>query len=365
MFRSIYIHVPFCRQKCNYCAFYSEAQSNPTLINAWANTILKHAERNHHHMGVINSIYIGGGTPTMLPPNLLANLLKQLTDNLQLAPDCEISCESNPDSLTPQFLEQLTTAGVNRLSIGVQSFIPQHRKTLGRHASPDHLAETIAYAHNLGLHNINIDLIYAIPGQTLEDWISDLTTACQLNVNHLSAYSLTIEEGTQLAREQTQPIDEDLDIAMWKVIPETLAPFGLQRYEISNYAKPGYRCRHNNEIWHGQTYLGLGPAAASFDGTQRFCQCADLNQWLKDAPPEQDILPSDERAAEILAFGMRTCEGWDLNYFRQLTGFDADLLRGEALRELEAEGLIVRENQHIRCTEQGLLLNNDVLMQLL
>lgn len=365
MFRSIYIHVPFCRQKCNYCAFYSEACADFALFKAWADTIVEHAKRQQSQMGPINSIYIGGGTPTLLPPELLAKVLHDITEMVQLAPDCEISCESNPDSLTPQFLEQLTTAGVNRLSIGVQSFIARHRQTLGRHASPDHLAEAIAHARRLGLRSLNIDLIYAIPGQTLEDWISDLTTACQLNVNHLSAYSLTIEEGTRLAQQQMQSIDEELDIAMWNIIPETLAPFGLQRYEISNYAKPGHHCRHNNEIWHGQTYLGLGPTAASFDGTQRFCQCADLNQWLKDAPPEQDILPSDERAAEILAFGMRTCEGWDLNYFRQLTGFDADLLRGEALRELEAEGLIVRENQHIRCTEQGLLLNNDVLMQLL
>jgi oxygen-independent coproporphyrinogen-3 oxidase len=206
-----------------------------------------------------------------------------------------------------------------------------------------------------------MDFIYAIPGQSLEDWRSDLCRAVAAGVQHISTYELTVEEDARLSGGKLPPVDEELSVAMWEEAAEATSPAGFRRYEVSNLAWPGYECRHNSEIWHGGTYLGVGPAASSFDGDVRRTNRADLEAWLNGAAPEEDRLPPAARAAEILALGLRTTKGWTREEFRSRTGFDYLELRGEVLTELAREGLLeVHGSDAIRPTARGLLFADRV-----
>ncbi len=364
-FQSLYVHVPFCAAKCAYCAFYSEAGLDAAWHQRWLARIEMEIRAHQGACAPLTSIFIGGGTPTLLAPADLQGLFAVIRQNCRLAGDCEISIEANPGSLTSEKIAILAEAGVNRVSIGVQSFSPRWRQILGRRADPAGVPALLGELRTAGIHRHNLDLIYAIPGQRLADWEEDLRRAADLGISHLSAYALTFEEGTRLAGAGAVPVDDDLQVAMWEQTAEILGEQGLRRYEISNYARPGMECRHNLDIWLGGSYLGCGPAAASFDGRQRWSNPADLHQWLAGAPAEIDALSPELRAAEILAFGLRTVAGWDLDDFQAKTGFAALRLRGQAIAELCQQGLVTVENNRLHCTHQGFLFNDLVLRELL
>jgi oxygen-independent coproporphyrinogen-3 oxidase len=193
---------------------------------------------------------------------------------------------------------------------------------LGRAGSVDKIRKAVRLLKENGVENLNADLIYAIPGQTIEAWKEELIQAVDLGIKHLSAYSLTIEEGTALAQKKLAVPDDELAAEMWQVTGELLSKSNLYRYEISNYASPGNECIHNNCVWHGEPYLGCGPAAASFDGSARWCNCSDLDSWLLGQEAEQDELSAEGRAREIFVIGLRTVQGWNWQEFKDLTGFD-------------------------------------------
>ncbi|MBO4647797.1 MAG: radical SAM family heme chaperone HemW [Lentisphaeria bacterium] len=356
--RNLYIHVPFCGGKCDYCAFYSEPDGG-RWMRPWLDKIKK-------ELSVLNglkldTIYLGGGTPTLLPAGLLAELLGALNDLHSGA--AEISIECNPESLTPEKAELLGKY-VTRVSLGVQSFDPELRRRIGRRGDPAAIRPAFELLRRNGLENLSCDLICGLPGQSAAAWENDLRQALTLPVKHLSAYSLTVEDGTPLSRRFCADPDSDLrTAAMDRLTRRILKAAGLKQYEISNYALPGFECRHNQNVWHGETYLGLGPAACSFDGRDRFTQTASVRQWLEGNGPELDKVTDDVRRAEMLIMGLRTVRGWKRGEFEAVAGIEPEALRPGAIDSLRRKGMMKKRT--IALTRRGLDFWNDAALELL
>ena len=364
MFESLYIHVPFCKGKCDYCAFYSEPKACLDEMDAYTEKLVSELREHSAQCSKLSSIFIGGGTPSVLPPDKWRIILDAIHQNFRLADNCEWTCEANPDSLSPSLVESWAENGVNRISLGVQAFQQELRDRIGRRGSIARLSALVDSIIANGISRYNFDLIFNIPGQSVRQWRDTLEMALALNPEHISAYALTVEEGTRLAKSYPL-LDDSVFLEFWEATDSVLAKNGIRRYEISNFAKPGCECRHNLNVWHGMTYLGCGPAATSFDGQDRWTNLPSLTSWLSGAKPEYDVIPQESRAAEILAFGMRTVDGWQWEEFRRRTGFDAGALRGPQLRKLETKGLLELTENGARPTSTGLLFNDDIAMELL
>ena len=364
MFRSLYIHVPYCRAKCDYCAFYSEPGSCTETRHPYIARLIEEMASGASFCSPLESIFVGGGTPSLLSVDEWQEIGDAIRSKFTFAPSCEWTMEANPDSLTPELVACWASLGVNRISLGIQAFQPELRATIGRRGSLERLDEVIAAIRHSGIRRLNFDLIFNIPGQTLAQWHDTLTQALSYTPTHVSAYALTLEEGTRLAS-TLPPLDDNDFLAFWNETDTVLATAGIQRYEISNFSLPGEECHHNDAIWHGGTYLGCGPAASSFDGSLRWTNPPSIAQWLDHKPPEKDFLPPEERAAEILALGFRTLAGWTWDNFTKTTGFDALALRGTALQKLEKLGLVSMNNHGASPTQKGLLFNDDLAMELI
>ncbi len=312
----------------------------------------------------LQTIFVGGGTPSVLTVAEWEELFACIRENFTLTADVEWTCEANPESLTPELVECWASHGVNRVSIGVQAFQPHLRQTIGRRGTLQALPALVKCLRDNGIQRLNFDLIFNIPGQSLADWQDTLSRALDFSPTHLSCYALTLEEGTRLAQ-HLPPLSDELFLELWDMTDRLCAQLNYSRYEISNFAVSGKECRHNYRIWKGATYLGCGPAAASFDGVNRFSNPASLDDWLRHVPPEIDHLPPDKRAAEILATGMRTLDGWSWKEFHAATSCDARTLRPNAIHRLEKLGLIQLSPTGMRPTRQGLLFNDDLAMELL
>ena len=356
--RNLYIHVPFCAEKCDYCAFYSEPAPDAALIRQWLDRILFQLEENAPRLKKAESVYFGGGTPSLLPVEFLMRLFSAVRE---ITPDAvEISIEANPFTVTPEKAAVLTSF-CNRVTLGIQSFEPALLEAIGRrkHSGPGP-EEAVRNLRDAGLRNLGLDLMYALPGETPELWRCDLERALELNPEHISAYSVTPEPGTPFARRIADQLENDaLSEEMWEQAGEILGAAGLPRYEISNYSRPGFESRHNSNVWHGQTYLGLGPAACSFDGTDRWSQVSDLRLWLDGAPPEVDRIPRRARLGEILMMGLRTVRGWTRREFEAATDCGWDVFE-EQLNELAERGLVTISKDTIAPTERGLAFWNNI-----
>jgi oxygen-independent coproporphyrinogen-3 oxidase len=364
-FESIYVHVPFCAAKCDYCAFYSIPSAPAELRSAYLERLTAELTAHADQCSTIASVYVGGGTPTCLTDDELLHMLKDLWSRVTPADDVEFTVECNPATLTPEKIDILAESGVNRVSLGVQSFDPSLRLAIGRRTDPGAVDIVAGQLRRAGIGNIGLDLIFAIPGQTTAQWENDLETACSLAPSHVSTYELTIEEGTRLsARHVSRPSDATI-VRMWEAAERVSAGAGLRRYEVSNLAVRGRECRHNLAVWHGATYLGLGPAGTSFDGESRRTNPADLEAWLTGERGDQDVLAPDARAVEVLAIGLRTCDGWDRLGFAERTGFDYMQLRGPVLGEMARAGLLELSEVGVRPTKRGLLLADRVARDLL
>lgn len=364
-FRRLYIHVPFCRAKCDYCAFYSEAPFRAERCEQYLDALDAELDGVASRSAPLRSLFIGGGTPTLLGPRRLQRLLPAVRRRFDWAAEPEWTCESTPATLSRDMISTLAAAGVNRLSVGVQTFSEALRRSLGRRDSATQLGPVLEHCRACGIERLNLDLIYGIPGQTLGDWEHDLVSALDFGIEHLSAYCLTIEEGTRLGRRETPPPDDSAAEAMWRMTDEVAARYGLERYEISNFCKPGAACRHNVGIWLGDTYAGCGPAASSFNGVERRQNPACLDAWLGGAAADVDRLPAAARAAEILAFGLRLRQGWCAERFHRVTGFDMFELRASVLYALAEAGLLRITSARVHPTEAGLRLNDTIAEELL
>ena len=365
MFDHLYIHVPFCAAKCAYCAFYSDVDADIATQRAWLNKITEDLRGRSTSLEEIQTVFIGGGTPTFLKPAELEGLLAALHAAVSGRGIREFTIECNPESLTAKKAAILARGGVNRVSLGVQSFSQPLRQALGRQGTAESATRAIDLLKTAGVHNYGMDLIYGIPGQTVADWERDARQACEMGVSSLSAYALTLEEGARLAQKDAVTPDDDLIADMWELTGDVCAEYGLHRYEVSNYAIPGKECLHNLGIWQGGSYLGLGPAASSFEGVSRWTQPPDLQAWLDGTPPARDDLSARKRACELLAFGLRTVDGWNKERFSKLTGVSPRELREREIADLISQELLEESASHLRPTTKGLLFADTVAVALL
>ena len=361
MVDNLYIHIPFCRKKCDYCSFFSVTDNS--LGDKFLAKLISDIARTADLYGKkFKTLYIGGGTPTLLTEKQLEMLFAGLERYLDLKSFEEISIETNPESLNREKLA-IVEAYVNRISMGVQSFNENLRKILGRDCSNTSIYRAIELIGESKIKNFNIDLIYAIPAQTIKDFEYDINEVKKAGAKHLSCYNLTIEEQTRLAGKNIK-IDEDSALELYNV---AVSNGFFKQYEVSNYAiSEEFQCRHNKNIWQGGTLLGLGPAASSFDGEKRFTQSSSIENYLADKGVEYDIISFEERRNEIFAINLRTCMGWSRAEFEKLYPNAFDLyLQKVAELSLQYPQAFDYSLNHIRLTAEGLLFWDTIAMEIL
>ncbi len=356
----LYIHVPLCRQRCHFCAFYLEI-ATPTRIEAFLSALERELTLYHQQNlldgRALQSIYFGGGTPTVIPALQLAALLDRIRNTYSVTPDVEVTVEAHPSTVTLSDLMILAEAGFNRISLGAESMAPQDFIPIGRPGTITETEQAVVHARTAGFSNINLDLMYGLPGQSLASWTATVQSLLRLNPTHISCYALTIEDHTKLANDIAKRLvpapDEALQIEMEEAAETVLASAGFTRYEISNYAGPGYACRHNLLYWTDDDYLGLGPSAQSYVAGCRFGNIAHLDTYAnlleKDQLPVADrlSLSLEEQQRDALIFGLRLVNGVPSNIALEEAG------QQNILTELTARGLIVNEDDRIRLTPLG------------
>lgn len=366
----IYVHVPFCRRKCVYCDFASFAGCEDradAYFEALGQEIDSRAEALRARE--VRSVFFGGGTPSLVDAGHIEGVMARLARHARFAPDCEVTIEANPGTVDAQKLDIYRRCGVNRISFGVQSFDAGLLETLGRIHSPDEAREAVRLARAAGFDNISIDLMYALPGQSMAQWQATLAEAVALPVTHISAYSLIVEPGTEMARRveagEVVPADDDAVNEQQRMANVLLAQGGFERYEISNYARGGLYSRHNMRYWTGGDYLGLGSAAHSLMEGERFENPASLTAYLSGQRGiERTRLTAEDMRTEALMLETRTTRGLDLNRWRARFGEDFEATHARKLARLSAYGLIEIEGGFLRLTEPGLELQDSVVLEL-
>ena len=348
-----YFHVPFCRSKCGYCAFYSLPGAPPELMDAF----LKHLEQTFFPAAPAETVYIGGGTPTFLPAAQLERLLELIRTRLAPPAGTEISCEANPETLDPEKVT-LLRRHVSRISLGVQSFDPAVRGNIGRNCSGEALERALELVAAAGFPHWNMDLIFALPGQTPEAFFAGAERAIAAGADHISCYALTAEENAALRL----PENDDLAAEMMPDIARFMGEHGFPRYEISSFARPGAECRHNCNVWCGGVLEGVGPGACGFDGTDRWRNPL-LEPWLRGEGPERDVIAPAARLNEIFAVNLRTAAGWTEALWRQVPGADDWSARQELFRAVAASfdpKWFHHSSERIALTGDGMMFWNTV-----
>ncbi len=365
----LYLHIPFCRSKCAYCDFYSLPGREGQMERYCAALLRELAHWGERAEGYcVDTVYFGGGTPSWFGAERLAAVLDGVRTHFAMAEGCEITVEVNPDSVTPEGLSALYRAGVNRLSMGVQSAAESELRQAGRPHSFAQAVQAFRWAREVGFRNISLDLIYGLPGQTQAQWQSNVEQVLALAPEHLSCYGLKIEEGTPFARqrESLDLPDEDAQADAYLWLCERLGQAGFVQYEISNFARPGYPSRHNRKYWRLEEYLGLGPAAHSDFRGVRFGYVRDLEGYISGdcALAESHTPTPEERLEEYIMLGLRTGEGICEEGYRRYGGTEWATLHA-ALRQLERHALVREQAGHWSCTAEGYLVNNAIIGALL
>ncbi|MDE6923606.1 MAG: radical SAM family heme chaperone HemW [Oscillospiraceae bacterium] len=370
----LYVHIPFCRSKCDYCDFYSLAGQDDRMDDyqhALLQQILDTAPRTKKQ--VVNSVYIGGGTPTWYGEKRLLELISTLKKRFSLSKDVEFTLEANPDSVDEKMLRRLRRAGVNRLSMGMQSACDRELAAVRRPHTFKQVEQAVKAARAAKIKNLNLDLIYGLPGQTSESWRASVEAALALEPEHLSCYGLTVEEGTPLARrvaegEVLPSDDEQAERYLWTV--ERLAQAGLEQYEVSNFSRTGYQSRHNLKYWMGRPYVGLGAAAHSDFGGCRYSFVRDLDGYIRGVLGDSKLLddmdevPRRERGSEYLMLRLRTTHGVEEWEYRREYYMNFDPLAAK-LSEYEQKGWAARTGRRWHFTPEGFLLSNRLIGELL
>ena len=341
---SLYIHIPFCKRKCIYCDFYSVI-NDPGLASRYIDVITRQID---HLNGQFHTIYIGGGTPTALGRLLLAKLFNSIKSSSAGVP--EFTVEANPESLDEDKIKLFLDSGVNRVSIGVQSLNEKKLKSLGRIHDVKKALRAVEMSAKKGFKNISIDLIFGVWDETLEGWKGELEKAVKLPIAHVSCYSLTYEKGTPLFisvnNKSIRPLEDDIVAAMYETAIEMLSLRGFKQYEISNFSKAGYECRHNMYYWENNPYVGLGASAVSYIDGVRAKNMSDAEEYIRRINDGDDPVKSSEKlspvksALETAAIKIRTKDGIDFNWFKNKTGFDFCELEKAALPGLIEKELI-------------------------
>ena len=376
----LYIHIPYCRQKCRYCDFASYAGQEGSMA-AYVDAVLREADAMAPYAkdAPIQTVFIGGGTPSTLPAELLKKLLTGLHQHFDMPAGIEFTSEANPGTLTSEWLEAAIRGGVNRISMGMQACQPELLRTLGRIHTYDDVMESAALARKMGINNLSVDLMFGLPGQTLQMWQESLSAALALNVEHLSCYGLIPEDGTPLKRDlDAQRLflpDEADERQMYDDTLRILAQHGYQQYEISNFAKPGRECRHNIGYWTRVPYIGLGASAASFlptkSGGLRLTNPASIREYIAMTEDNAwrrrertSLLPEDARF-ESLMLGLRMTCGVSETDFAAMHGIKLDDYCGDILRRQEQRGLLLHQDDRWALTRRGMDVQNAILVEIM
>ena len=365
MYNHLYIHIPFCSDICDFCNLYSVSQSSKETKDKYLEKLANDFKKNHLLLSNIKTIFIGGGTPLILSLEQIETFFCLLRRNFKNFSG-EFTVECNPKNTTEEKLKVLRFYGVNRLSFGGQSHLPHLRNIIGRRNKSNDLLEIIAKAKKLGFKNINVDLIFGIPSQSLKDWRYDLCKTLDLDIQHLSTYSLSINPDTKLFDKKLS-LNPDKTAEMFILTDEVVEEYGFSRYEVSNFSLgKSFQCRHNYGVWKGETYLGLGASAVSFDGNLRWQEIANTESWLKNQGVEKDEIPPIHRSAEIFFTGLRTSEGWQIKNLKKILPYEKYLqMIKPQLEYLQKEELLKISKEKIMPTKRGLLFADTIAEEVL
>lgn len=377
----LYIHIPFCIRKCAYCDFLSAPADQDTIaryMRALEKQLVRQAAS--FQKKVVDTVFIGGGTPTVLLNRQITELLETIQTNYALARNVEFTVEANPGTITAGKARALAEGGVNRVSLGLQSASEQELRLLGRIHTYDDFLRSYGLLREGGIRNLNVDLMSALPGQTIASYEKTLHQVLSLHPEHISAYSLIIEEGTPFyeqyrADEKLRDAGEDPQLlpseeserAIYELTGALLSDYGYERYEISNYARAGYACRHNIGYWTGEDYLGVGLGASSYIEGTRFCNTSDLTRYIEEDFSRYEIqkFTKDDRMAEFFYLGLRLTAGVEKAEFVRRFGLSAEAIYGEVLKDLLAQNLLEDTGRNYRLTPFGRDVSNQVLYRFL
>lgn len=380
----IYIHIPFCVRKCDYCDFLSAPAGKETM-ESYVKALIKEIELSKDKMEeyLVDTVFVGGGTPSILEEKLICHVISVLKNNCNLADEYEMTIECNPGTVTEEKLLAYKNAGVNRLSFGLQSADNAELKSIGRIHTYEKFLESYKLAVKCGFDNINIDLMSALPGQCVETYKATLEKIIRLNPKHISAYSLIVEEGTKMYQrveeakakgESTLP-DEDEERKMYYLTKTMLEEAGFERYEISNYAKKGFKCRHNMGYWKRKNYIGFGIGAASLYKEERYSNISDINiymeEMLKDSCTLKSIevnvqkLSKQEQMEEFMFLGLRMMSGVSIQKFEEQFSEKYEEIYGDVSEKLVKKGLLEQRGEYIKLTERGVDVSNYVMSEFL
>jgi len=369
----IYIHIPFCKQACYYCDFHFSTNQDvrKNLVECIQNELI--IQKSYLKNEPVNTIYFGGGTPSLLQEDELKSIIDTIKKNFQVNTQAEITLEANPDDLSELNLAYFKKLGINRLSIGIQSFHNQFLSLLHRTHTAEKAIEGVKNARKIGFSNISIDLIYAIPGETDEHWLADIEQALALAPDHISCYSLTIEEktvfGKWAASGKLKIVEDDIAARHLELLMEKLEAGGYEHYEISNFAKPGFQSRHNSSYWNGELYLGVGPSAHSYNGSTRQFNISNNHLYIKSIhqqqiPFEQEVLSREDKINEYLLISLRTAHGASLAKLKTDYGFNLLEYANGYIHNLLEKNLALLENNILRLTKKGKLLADKIASDL-
>lgn len=368
----IYLHIPFCKQACHYCNFHfsTKLSYKGELVSAMQKEIiLRHKEL----IDAVETIYFGGGTPSLLTSDELALLLETLKDHFDIRADAEITLEGNPDDLTPEKLQSLKSAGINRLSIGIQTFDDSRLELCNRAHATSESIRCLESAAAAGFDNISADLMYALPGTDLDHWASDLDQLLTFSPQHISLYGLTVEDKTVFGKwkenGKLQEVAEPNAADQYRHAIERLTGAGYEHYEVSNFSLPNYNSRHNTAYWQGKPYLGIGPGAHSFNGKQRGETVSNNQKYMQALKEESlpiawEILSPLDQLNEYLFTGLRTRTGIDLEKIKNSFGRDLEHEHLHFLKDLENRKLIVKSGATIRLTSEGFMIADEITWRL-
>lgn len=369
----IYIHIPFCKQACHYCDFHfsTSMKYKDEMIEA----LVRELELRKHYLNEesIQTIYFGGGTPSIVPAKDIDRIVKKIHELFEVDANVEVTLEANPDDLNKEYLQAIHQIGINRLSIGVQSFFDRDLEWMNRAHHKNEAIDCIRRAQDIGIENISIDLIYGTPGLTDQEWKQNIQIALELEVPHISSYALTVETKTALgnwvAKGKVKPMDEEQSASQFEILMEELGANGFDHYEISNFAKPGYYSKHNSSYWEGQQYLGIGPAAHSFNKTSRQWNIANNNKYIDsicrdELPMEDEQLKLNDRFNEYLMVSFRTSKGVDINYLTEEFGSAIVNTFENTAQDFIAKKWIEKIGGFYKTTQSGKLMADKIAAEL-
>ncbi len=369
----IYIHIPFCKSRCTYCGFYSTTLLR--LRGKYVDALCREmAMRKDYVSGPFTTVYLGGGTPSVLTNEEIKKLFYNLYKVYDITSDAEVTMECNPDDITPEMAGLIRSLPVNRVSMGAQTFADGRLKFLHRRHSAADVRRAVSLLRDAGIGNISIDLMFGFPKETIVEWQHDIDEALQLGVEHISAYSLMYEEGTPLdsllKSGQVEEIDDCLSESMYRRLVKALADAGYEHYEISNFAKPGFRSLHNSSYWHQVPYIGLGAAAHSFDISSRQWNVSDINGYISavsrgTVPMEREVLDTRTRVNDMITTALRTKEGMDLYFVEKRCGREyKEMLINSAKPHID-DGTMELRNNRLRITDKGIFISDSLMSDLI